>query len=299
MAVVTEYAQRQRQAMYGAVLDALADGVTMDRTGLYAVLPMVHASTANRVIREMLASGQIVAQRTAPGASHPLRYAATMDALALVVPVVRPSCVRVRLHDGGRYRVISHPCERHTQGRVLVGLTWREGVGVFTNPRGDLTRYPLERIGSVYSSVARGFVPVSQCDRVPLSALPYVPPTTIACAIVAILTAHGPLSVSEIAERLPQARKTVVKSQMARMATEQKVMRVGRTEQDGRLITTWTVGPVPLTGRPSRGRPAHVDTYTPMPWVNPIRARALGLPVAQATREVPETDFGNPRRRAA
>jgi hypothetical protein len=298
MAVIAPYAVARRRAMYDAIRDALADGGTMDRDGLYRVIPMVQTSTANRVIREMLASGQLVARRSAPGACNPLRYALTVAALdALPVPD-RPTGVRVRLHDGGRYRIMTRPCAQHSQGRVLANMTWREALGVFTAPRADQTRIPLDRIESVYSSVASGFVVTAQCDRVPLTALPYTPPTTIGGAVVALLAEHGPLSVSEIAERLPQYRKTVIKSQMMRMGAEQTVMRVGGSTQEGRVVTTWTVGPVPLNGRQSRGRPSEVDTWTPEPWIHPIRRRLLGLPVASAEFDVP-LDFSHPLRRAA
>ena len=298
MAVIAPYALAKRRAMYDAIRGALADGVTMDRPGLYRVLATVHAQTANRVIREMLASGQLVARRSAPGASNPMRYALTVAALDATVAPDRPTGARVRLHDGGRYRVMTRPCAQHSQGRVLANLTWREAVGVFTAPRADQTRIPLDRIEAVYSSVAGGYVPTAQCDRVPLAALPYTPPTTIGGAVVALLAEHGPLSVSEIAERLPQYRKTVIKSQMMRMATEQTVMRVGGSAQEGRVVTTWTVGPVPLNGRQSRGRPAEIDTWTPEPGIHPIRRRLLGLPVASVEFDVP-LDFSHPLRRAA
>ena len=298
MAVVTEHARRQRLVMYGAVLDALANGATMDRAGLCRVLSMVSVSTAQRVVREMLKSGQIVAKRTARGASTPMRYAAAMDALDAIPTPVIPTAIRVRLHDGGRYRIMARPCAQHTQGRVLMHMTWREALGVFTAPREDHTRWPLERIESVYSSVAAGFVPTAQCDRVPLAALLYTPPTTIASTVVELLVAHGPLTVSAIAERLPQFRKTVLKSLIMRMATEQTVMRAGGAAQEGRVLTMWTVGPVPLNGRQSRGRPALADVYTSTPWVHPIRARALGLHVPQR-QDVTEMDFGNPLRSVA
>ena len=298
MAVTAPYAVAKRRAMYDAITDALADGGTMDRAAITRVIPMVHPEQAKRIIREMLASGQLVARRTAPGACNPMRYALTVAALdALPVPD-RPTGVRVRLHNGGRYRIMTRPCAQHSQGRVLSNMTWREALGVFTAPRADQTRLPLDRIESVYSSVASGFVPTAQCDRVPLTALPYVPPTTVGGAIVALLAEHGPLSVAEIAERLPSIRKTVIKSQIMRMGTEQTVMRVGGTAQEGRVVTTWTVGPVPLNGRQSRGRPAEVDTWTPEPWIHPIRRRLLGLPVASVEFDVP-LDFSHPLRRAA
>ncbi len=298
MAVTAPYALAKRRAMYDAITDALADGVTMDRDGLYRVIPMVQTSTANRVIREMLASGQLVARRSAPGASNPMRYALTVAALDATVAPERPTGVRVRLHDGGRYRIMTRPCAQHSQGRVLANMTWREAVGVFTAPRADQTRIPLDRIEAVYSSVASGYVPTAQCDRVPLAALPYTRPTTIGGAVVALLAEHGPLSVSEIAERLPQYRKTVIKSQIMRMGTEQTVMRVGGSAQEGRVVTTWTVGPVPLNGRQSRGRPSEIDTWTPEPWIHPIRRRLLGLPVATRQDDEP-IDYAHPMRRAA
>ena len=296
MAVIAEHAQRKRLVMYGAVLEALADGVTMDRDGLSAVITTAGRSTAYRVIREMLVSGQIVAQRTTPGAAHPLRYAATQSALTLAAPVVRPTTTRVRLHDGGRYRIMTRPCAVHTQGRVLMNMTWREVLGDFTAPREDQTRWPLDLVESVYSSVVSSFVPIAQCDRVPLAALVYTPPTTIAGMVVELLAAHGPLSVSAIAELLPQFRKTVIKTQMMRLATEQSVMRVGGASQEGRIVTTWTVGPVPLNGRQSRGRAQVVDTWAPQTWIHPIRARALGLPVAQTRRVETDTDYAHPRK---
>jgi len=298
MSVSAPYALVRRDAMYRAILDALADGVTMDRAGLCRVLSMVSVTTAQRVVREMLKSGQIVAKRTARGSATPMRYAAAMDALDAIPTPEVPTATRVRLHDGGRYRIMARPCAQHTQGRVLTHMTWREALGVFTAPREDQTRWPLERIESVYSSVAAGFVPTAQCDRVPLAALTYTPPSTIGGAVVELLAAHGPLTVSAIAERLPQYRKTVLKSLIMRMATEQTVMRAGQAAQEGRVATTWTVGPVPLNGRQSRGRPALADVYTSTPWIHPIRARALGLHVPQR-QDVAEMDFGNPLRSVA
>jgi len=206
------------------------------------------------------------------------------------------TAVRVRLHDGGRYRIMTRPCPVHTQGRVLMNMTWREVLGDFTAPREDQTRHALALVESVYSSVASGFVPIAQCDRVPLEALTYTPPTTIAGVVVELLATHGPMCIAAIAERLPQFRKTVIKSQMMRMATEQVVMRVGGAAQEGRVVTTWSVGPVPLNGRQSRGRAQVVDTWAPQPWIHPIRRVALGLPVAQTRRVETDTDYAHPRK---
>ena len=158
MAVTAPYALAKRRAMYDAIIHALADGVTMDRDGLYRVLSMTGTSTANRVIREMLASGQLVARRSAPGACNPLRYAVTLAALDTLPTPIRPTGTRVRLHDGGRYRVMTVPCAQHSQGRVLTNMTWREALGVFTAPRGDHRHYPLDGIESVYSSVVSSVI---------------------------------------------------------------------------------------------------------------------------------------------
>jgi DNA-binding HxlR family transcriptional regulator len=299
MAVTAPYALAKRDQMYRVILDALADGVTMERQALYRVLPMVHASTANRVIREMLASGQIVARRSLPGQSQPLRYAATMTALDLAVPPVRPILTRVRLHDGGRYRIMSAPCDRHSQGRVLVAMTWREELGVFSSSRGGAMHWPLAKVDAVYSSVARTFVPVSQCDRVPLTRVEkYVPLSTVGQSVVALLTAHGPLNVAEIVELLPHIRKTVLKTQIRRMEADQALMRHGVRMHAGREGTAWTLGPVTLEARPSRGRAAEPDTWVPGVWINPIRARLLGIPVARRQDDEP-VDYAHPMRRAA
>jgi len=48
-----------------------------------------------------------------------------------------------------------------------------------------------------------------------------------------------------------------------------------------------------------RGRPHKEEAWTPVPWIHPIRRKLLGLPMAQAPRDVPETDFGNPLRKVA
>ena len=48
-----------------------------------------------------------------------------------------------------------------------------------------------------------------------------------------------------------------------------------------------------------RGRPHLDDAWTPAAWVHPIRRRALGLPVAQAPRDVPEPDYAHPLREVA
>jgi hypothetical protein len=86
---------------------------------------------------------------------------------------------------------------------------------------------------------------------------------------------------------------------------------VGRDVDAGRIRTIkapgqnpdgWrhVIGYVLVDAPPTRtGRPHRDEEWTPGQWVHPIRARLLGLPVAEGRRDVPETDFGNPLRKVA
>jgi hypothetical protein len=47
-----------------------------------------------------------------------------------------------------------------------------------------------------------------------------------------------------------------------------------------------------------RGRPQLDDAWTPRAWVHPIRARLLGLPVAQRQDDTP-IDYAHPMRKVA
>ena len=83
---------------------------------------------------------------------------------------------------------------------------------------------------------------------------------------------------------------------------------LGRDVDAGRLRTMKVPGHNPsgwgqvlgyeLVASKRAGRPPLEEVWVPTPWVHPIRARALGLPVAQR-QEVPEMDFGNPFRSVA
>lgn len=289
-----------KSALYEAIFAALADGATAGRDELRDAVPQIHESTAYRLLREMVNAGVIHARRTAPGATHALRYALTVEALLSASTTQRVSSARVTLHDGARYRVLAAPCARHSQGRVLSGMVWREAVGAFQAPTGPIDGLPLRAVEAVYDARSAGFVPRERCDRAPCKAPEaYVPPSTIGVAVMALVSEHGPLTLLEIRERLPQFGSIALRTTIGHMSRAQTLSRQGEVWERGRWLIKWGVGHVPYVDRPSRGRPADRDAWAPVPWVNPIRARALGLPVAQAPREVPATDFGNPRRRAA
>ena len=53
-----------------------------------------------------------------------------------------------------------------------------------------------------------------------------------------------------------------------------------RTVTTGAVVRHWIV---PADGERAQGRPHNEDAWTPGAWVHPIRARALGLPVATRT----------------
>lgn len=289
-----------RATLHAAILAALADGGTCTRDELRNAVPQIAESTAWRLIRAMCGAGMIHARRTAPGAANALRFALTVEALHAMGTTTRVSSVRLTLNDGARYRVLTAPCAIHSQGRVMAGMIWRAAAGAFQAPKGAVQRLPLASVEAVYASAAAGFIPVSQCDLAPPKTLePYVPPSTIGAAVIALLQEHGPLTVREIRDRLPQYRGTVLRTTVGHMAHAETVSRHGEERDGCRVRAKWGIGPVPYEKRPSRGRVADVDTWTPQPWVNPIRRRLLGLPVARAPRVEPETDYAHPTRRAA
>jgi hypothetical protein len=99
-------------------------------------------------------------------------------------------------------------------------------------------------------------------------------------AILAMLTKYGPHTTAQLREMLPHIPPHSIRTACGDLAGRQQLGRssvmVGK-----RRITAWTVGPVEHEARKGVGRPEKDEAWAPSAWVNPIRARALGLPVAK------------------
>lgn len=119
--------------------------------------------------------------------------------------------------------------------------------------------------------------------------------------------------IRDLVQRTPGITADALRLAMPDVAKSIIYRTVGRDVDAGRIATVrapghnpdgwrYVIGYVMVAPaeRPTlKGRPHRDEEWTPTPWIHPIRRRLLGLPVAQAPRDVPETDFGNPLRRAA
>ena len=104
---------------------------------------------------------------------------------------------------------------------------------------------------------------------------------TTGTEIMRVLGQYGSLTTDELRVVLPHLPPQTVRTTIVRMSGQRHVKRK-TTLRNGREVTTWELGPEPYVERAkiNRGRPEVKDTWVPQPWVHPIRARALGLPVA-------------------
>ena len=107
--------------------------------------------------------------------------------------------------------------------------------------------------------------------------------------------------IRAIVRQSPGITAEGVRAAVPEMAPSVVDRMVGREVEAGRIRVEagavpryWLVAP---DERPrQRGRPHIEDAWTPAAWVHPIRARALGLPVAQGRQVEPSTDYAHPRR---
>jgi hypothetical protein len=106
-------------------------------------------------------------------------------------------------------------------------------------------------------------------------------------ALLHLLDEQSPQSTTALAQRLPDHSVHQIRVTLGRMTHARTV---ARCEGGWQIGACATVPRVPRAKEPE---------WTPVPWIHPIRRRLLGLPVAEARRDVPETDFGNPLRKVA
>lgn len=116
--------------------------------------------------------------------------------------------------------------------------------------------------------------------------------------ILRVLVEHGPLTTDQLRTLLPHVPAQTVRTTVVRLSGQRHVSRQ-TVLRNGREITKWGVGPKPYVERQkinNSGRARVEDTWTPQPWVNPIRARAFGLPVAGVAADRLPLDPSNPLR---
>jgi hypothetical protein len=105
---------------------------------------------------------------------------------------------------------------------------------------------------------------------------------TAGSAILDAIRQHGPLTPGELRDLLAPIAPSTVKTSAMRLAMCGVLTRTPYTEPGGAATVQYDIGTVEYVAR----KPVHYDTdaagdaWQPAPWVHPIRARALGLPVA-------------------
>ena len=100
---------------------------------------------------------------------------------------------------------------------------------------------------------------------------------------------------------LPDVSKAVVYKSVGRDVDAGRIRTIkapGQNPDGWRSVIGYVLVPESAISKRT-GRPHRDEEWTPGAWIHPIRRRLLGLPVAQAPRDVPETDFGNPLRKVA
>ena len=202
--------------------------------------------------------------------------------------------------NGAWYRVLT------LDGEVIEKMQWR--AGAFHGLRGrvlDIAR--VERVSVRFAPGVDGGSDRWHDVNPPLSGVSGRPPvferarpealhTTgarrtygdLPAALLVLLDDHGPQTTTQLAERMPERTAHAIRTTLSRMTHAGTVSR----HPDG----GWQIGAPAGRTKPARETEA---AWTPAPWIHPIRRRLLGLPVAQAPRDVPETDFGNPLRKVA
>jgi hypothetical protein len=113
---------------------------------------------------------------------------------------------------------------------------------------------------------------------------------TVGESILAVLKEHGPQTTAQLRERLPHipphSIRTACGDLSGRRQLERSSVMIG-----ARRITAWAVGAVAHKAwAKTTGRPEKDDAWRPSTWVHPIRARALGLPVARRVLTVNADD---------
>lgn len=115
------------------------------------------------------------------------------------------------------------------------------------------------------------------------------------------LVQHRPgITADALRKAMPDVQKSIIYRTVGR---DVDAGRIRTVKVDGHNPDGWSkvLGYVMVAEaqRPVRtGRPHRDEEWTPAVWVHPIRARALGLPVAQAPRVEPDTDYAHPRKAA-
>ena len=195
---------------------------------------------------------------------------------------------------------------RMTSGRETLAR-WDAHEATFTrlSASTDGTRHtaiPADRIGAVTTARAPGsagakarWCPFRDCHRAPAP----VVRVTVASALVEILTDSGPLTTLALYAMLPGHPRGSVRCTLSGLASRGVLTKrhvgpgsaVAWTLNDGGTYTPYTPH-AHLVGR-------LFDSEDVRPWIHPIRARALGLPVATPWREDPDADFAHPMRGAA
>lgn len=195
---------------------------------------------------------------------------------------------------------------RTTTGRETLAR-WDAHAGTFRRLSANLaglrhTPIPPERIGAVTTARAPGsagakarWCPLKDCHRAPAP----VVRVTVASALVEILTDSGPLTTLALYAMLPHHPRGSVRCTLSGLASRGVLTKrhvgpgsaVAWTLHDGGTYTPF-VPHAHLVGR-------LFDSEDVRPWIHPIRARALGLPVVARRRDEPDADFGHPMRGAA
>jgi hypothetical protein len=157
-------------------------------------------------------------------------------------------------------------------------------------PRGSVIE--RETIAAVATARSPGasqtrtqWTPVEQCRHHTAA-----PKRTVGDAILATIKEHGPQTTAQLRERLPQIPPHSIRTACGDLAGRQQL---GRSSVmiGARRITAWTVDAVTNERRArTDGRPEKDEAWTAPAWVHPIRARALGLPVARRVLTVNPDD---------
>ena len=113
--------------------------------------------------------------------------------------------------------------------------------------------------------------------------------------ILRVLVEHGPLTTDQLRTLLPHIPAQTVRTTVIRLSGQRHVSRQ-TVLRNKREITKWSVGPEPYVERKkvnNSGRARIEDTWTPQPWVNPIKAGTASK--VQAAPWV-AMDYSDPRR---
>lgn len=114
--------------------------------------------------------------------------------------------------------------------------------------------------------------------------------------LVACLSQHGPLCLDDLAQHFPHVSRSVIGRILRDAVTRSRLSVELHRRGTGR--GAGTVKRYSLAARRPQDVAPIAQTGGPA-WVHPIRARALGLPVASVVRDAPAMDYAHPRKVAA